>query len=434
MKIKVTQIALAVSTALFISTTAYADKGSNTGSFGFEPIEESANSSDWDATQPWKIPDGFSQTIVSDETDLNIYGEGRTDWHDMNTVNESGKMAGRYLYRTHEVRLGRDDVYDAIGGTVSVVDLKTGETKIIANGSDWTALDGIRWTPWGTIVFAEETAGGRFFEMMLDKKDLMSGTVIERPAVGLMAHEGIDIGSDGSIYVVDEHRGQSSGCEGVEGHCGGGVYKFVPHLYGNLESGDLYMLKVTGEDGVGMGEWVGPIDAANVRLSGTEFGGTSYQRPEDLEIIANTLYVAVTEGSRDEFGDQKYDGRVIAVNLNSMKVTNFVKAGMNVPLEIGKPGDEIFQSGLDNPDNLAESPDGKLIIIEDNKPSDIWIAGKDHNGDGAADNVWLFGSLTDPGAEGTGIYFGKDPKTLFVNIQHSANEDGDATWAITKEK
>lgn len=163
MKIKVTQIALAVSTALFISTTAYADKGSNTGSFGFEPIEESANSSDWDATQPWKIPDGFSQTIVSDETDLNIYGEGRTDWHDMNTVNESGKMAGRYLYRTHEVRLGRDEVYDAIGGTVSVVDLKTGETKIIANGSDWTALDGIRWTPWGTIVFAEETAGGRFF-------------------------------------------------------------------------------------------------------------------------------------------------------------------------------------------------------------------------------------------------------------------------------
>jgi hypothetical protein len=48
--------------------------------------------------------------------------------------------------------------------------------------------------------------------------------------------------------------------------------------------------------------------------------------------------------------------------------------------------------------------------------------------------VWLFASLSDPSAEGTGIYFGKDPKTLFINIQHSAEDDGDATWAIRKLK
>jgi len=428
-----TNLIIVTSAALSFSCQVSADKGSSTGPFAFEPILESANTEDWDPAAPWIIPAGFSQSIVSDETALNIYGEGRTDWNDMNTVNESGKMAGRYLYRTHEVRLGRDEVYDAVGGTVSVVDLKTGEAKVIANEIDWTALDGIRWTPWGTLVFAEETAGGRFFEMMLDKKDLMTGTVVERPAVGLMAHEGIEIGSDGAIYVVDEHRGQSTGCENVEGHCGGGIYKFVPAQYGNLESGDLYMLKVTGDDGVGQGEWVGPINPSDVRLSGTEAGGTSYQRPEDLEIIANTLYIAITEGSRDEFGDQKYDGRVISVNLETMKVSNFVKAGMNAPIEIGKPGDDNFQTGFDNPDNLAQSPDGKLIIIEDNKPSDIWVVSKDHNNDGAAEDVWLFGSLTDPGAEGTGIYFGKDPKKLFVNVQHSAAEDGDATWVITKD-
>ena len=67
-------------------------------------------------------------------------------------------------------------------------------------------------------------------------------------------------------------------------------------------------------------------------------------------------------------------------------------------------------------------------------PSDIWFAGKDHDEDGGADTTWLFASLSDPGAEGTGIYFGKDPKTLFVNVQHSAADDGDATWAITKAK
>jgi len=32
----------------------------------FVPIELSASSSKWDATAPWKLPVGFTQTIVSD--------------------------------------------------------------------------------------------------------------------------------------------------------------------------------------------------------------------------------------------------------------------------------------------------------------------------------------------------------------------------------
>ena len=66
-----------------------------------------------------------------------------------------------------------------------------------------------------------------------------------------------------------------------------------------------------------------------------------------------------------------------------------------------------------------------------------------------ADDVHLFASLRDGswtcddnqggqcfdwgdnGAEATGIYFGKDPKTLFVNIQHAEAELRDGTWAIT---
>ena len=121
-----------------------------------------------------------------------------------------------------------------------------------------------------------------------------------------------------------------------------------------------------------------------------------------------------------------FDGRVLAVNLNSLVVTDYVRPGLNVPVEAGGA------TGFDNPDNLAQTPDGKLIIVEDNNPSDIWIASPDLDGDGAADEVSLFASLTDNAAEGTGIYFGKDPKTLFVNVQHSKVDDGDATWAITK--
>jgi len=156
----------------------------------------------------------------------------------MNTVNETGKDAGRYLYRTHEVR-GVPE-----GGAVSVVDLETGETRILAQDLSWTALDGIRWTPWGTIVFAEETAGGRLLEIILDPNDPMTVMeVIGRPAVGRLAHEGIDLDANGNVYVVDEHRGRSSGCSGVV-PCGGGVYKFVPETYGDLSSGSLYVLGI----------------------------------------------------------------------------------------------------------------------------------------------------------------------------------------------
>jgi hypothetical protein len=422
-------VAFAVSAVLAASGRMTLAESSTTGPFGFDPIDASASSAGWNPAAPWKIPAGFTQSVVSNESGLNIYDGGRDDWNDMNTVNETGKQAGRYLYRTHEVR-GVPE-----GGAVSVVDLETGVASILAQDTSWTALDGIRWTPWKTVVFAEETAGGRFFEIILNA-DMVTGTVVDRPAVGRLAHEGIDIAPDGAIYMVDEHRGLSEGCASGT-PCGGGVYKFVPDTRGDLSSGSLYVLRVidnADSEGLGQAEWVGPIDPLNARQSGSEFGGTSYQRPEDLEIIGSTLYVAITEGTRDPFGDQNYDGRVIAINLDTMLVSDFVKPGYNVPVEISTPGNPGFQTGFDNPDNLAESPDGKLIIIEDTVPSDIWFAGKDHDNDGMADGVWLFGSLSDPGAEGTGIYFGKDPMTLFVNVQHSAADDGDATWAISPIK
>ena len=427
-KMLATAVAAAMATTMIISSNVIADRkdeGSKSGPFGFTPIKESANSADWDATVPWKLPEGFTQTIVSDETDLNVFDGRRNDWPDMNTVNESGKMMGRFMYRTHELR------GQAEGGAVSVIDLKTGETTILTQDPSYQALDGVRWTPWGTVLFAEETAGGRLLEITLNDDMVSAASVDARPAVGLLAHEGIDLDADGNVYVVDEHRGRSVGCDGVV-PCGGGVNKFVPNNYGDLSSGELFVLKVTGPDGTGQGEWVGPIDPANARTSGSEFGGQSYQRPEDLEIIGDTLYVAVTEGPRDEKGKEFYEGRVIAIDLKTMTVGNFIKPGVNVAVEIGKPGEEGHQAGWDSVDNLAETPDGKLVIIEDNKPSDIWIATTRTNKFGASKGVWHFGSLSDPGAEGTGIYFGKDPHTMYVNVQHSAAADGDATWAITK--
>jgi hypothetical protein len=419
-------------------------------------IDGSANKADWNPAAPWKLPAGVTQRVVSSEANLNIYGDGYDDWNDMNTLNETGLDAGRYMYRTHEVRMGdgSPSSVNSVGGSVSVVDLTTGEAKILANiggynttgyggYGGYNSLDGILWTPWGTLLFAEENEGGRLFEAVLDPNDpTKTLSVNDRPAVGRMSHEGIEVDDAGNLYVIDEHRGRTDGCtiDGVTVKpCGGGIYKFVPTNPNDLSSGNLYALAVSGADGVGKGSWVGPIDPENVQASGTQAGGQSYQRPEDLEIINNVLYAAITEGPRDTattdgtlgFKSELYEGRVISIDLSTMEVKNFIKPGVNVAVEIGKPGEVGHQSGFDSVDNLAKIGD-VLVMIEDNVPSDIWYASaSDVNSFGAANNVTLFASLTDPGAEGTGIYYHpSQPTTLFVNVQHSDADDGDATWAF----
>ena len=399
--------------------------------FGFNPavagtlpahIQKSANPAYWNPASPWKLPAGYIQTRVSNESDLNIYNRSRNDMTDMNTVNETGPDAGRFLYRTHEVENAAE------GGALSVVDLKSGTTRLLAQNPSWNMVDGIRWTPWGTFLFAEEKPDGRLFEFILDP-GMISGTAVQRDAVGRLAHEGIDIDAHGNIYVVDEWKGLTSGCGFVP--CGGGIYKFVPDRYGDLSSGKLYVLKIikgNRQEGLGQAIWEGPINPLNARKHGSHKGGQSYQRPEDLEIIGNTLYAAVTEGTPDADGNPKYAGRVIAIDLVTLRVSDYVKPGVNVPEEAGRIGDANYVTGLKHPDNLAETPDGNLMIMEDNMPSDIWVA----VGDGpVARQVYLFASLSDPKAEGSGIYFDPvDKKTLYVNVQHSAASDGDGTWAI----
>lgn len=382
------------------------------GPMSFEPIAGTpydAAAADW--TEPFVVPTGFTQNLVADEAILDIY-PGEDDLNDMNTVNETGPQAGRYLYRTHEV---------GENGSLSVVDLETGAAEVLLQRADFNRLDGLRWTPWGTLLFAEETAGGRLFEAILDPKDPSRVIdVVERTEVGVMRHEGSEALPDGTVFVIDELNG-------------GSIYKFVPTKRGDLSDGQLYALKLTGltdaeqlwnpatnANKVGGFEWVAldmttvvaDTDAAANAVSATEFG-----RPEDVEVIGSTLYVANTS-----------EDRVVAIDLNQQILTSYVQAGVNVPVENAGAG----VTGFNNPDNLAQGPDGALWIVEDNYLSDVWVAGKDRNHDGTADSVEQFASLKDTGAEISGIYFGKDPRTLFLNVQHPDKPQADGTWTISK--
>ncbi len=409
------------------------------GPMAFNPIAGSAYGMEFDpsvATAPWVIPEGYVQAIVSDETDLDIYVGN--DWNDMNTVNETGAHAGRYLYRTHEVRGGNSARVDGgSGGAVSVVDLKTGVAKEVVGRADWEALDGILWTPWQTVLFAEEAGttalpdpdhpaatAGLVYELKLDKHDLTRAqSVTVRPLLGALAHEGIETDAQGNVYVIDEDRR-------------GSIYKFVPTQYGDLSSGQLYALKVKGGAKTGAAEWVA-LDMAQAQIranvAARAVAATEYCRPEDIERLGSTLYVALTCEDVDNPANTSGRGAVMAVELGDKPVVSYVvAAGKNAPIENQAAG----ITGFKGPDNLASGPDGKLWIVEDNAYSDIWVydpRSNDANGDGYRDGVHLFASLKDKPAEGSGIYFGKDPHTLYVNVQHSGTGN-DKTMAITKRK
>jgi hypothetical protein len=424
---------------LIAAFAAHAHAGSVVdGPMAFNPIAGSAYGMEADpgiATEPWVIPAGYVQSIVSDESDLNIYLAH--DWNDMNTVNETGKHAGRYMYRTHEVRGGNSARVDGgSGGAVSVLDLKTGVAKEVVGRADWEALDGIVWTPWQTVLFAEEAGtsalpdpdvphatSGLLYELKLDRHDPMSAeSVTVRPMLGALAHEGIEIDAEGNVYVIDEDRE-------------GSLYKFVPDTYGDLSSGQLYALRVMNGAKTGAAEWVA-LDMTQAQIkahaAATAVGATEYCRPEDIERIDSTLYVALTCEDVNNAANTSGPGAVMAVELGDKPIVSYVVAGgKNAPLE--NPSTGI--TGFKGPDNLAHGPDGKLWIVEDNAYSDIWVydpRSKDANGDGYRDSVHLFASLKDKPAEGTGIYFGKDPHTLFVNVQHSGTGN-DKTMAITRQ-
>ena len=383
---------------------------------GFTPLPSSAVCSVGGGLEQIVLPTGFVSTMVASEPSF-------PDNIDMNTVNETGNDPGRYLYRTHEI---------APNAGVSLTDLETGETHIVARRNDWERFDGIVWTPWGTILAAEEinpsasnipdpdfpaaTAG------LLYEIDPQSGASHARPAVGVKSHEGARFDAQGNLYGISERAP-------------GFIFKFVADRRGDLSSGQLYALRLVQDlgDRTGPAEWVA-LDRAQVQINADAaaeaVGATGYARPEDVETGTSTgrdahgnfLYVAVTG-----------EDRVLAIDLSAGPngrafVSDYVRDGVNAPAD------------FDLPDNLALDQNGNLFIAEDpgggaptkTKGDDIWVTQPDPANPRQGLPVQRFASITDCQAEPTGIYFSKSGRTLFVDIQHRGGDGRDGAFGIQK--
>lgn len=405
------------------------------GPFQFDPLPASTvcTVAGGNPVKPFVVPAGFDQVAVASEP---AYGDDA----DMNTLNETGPRAGRYLYTAHET---------GGNGSLSVTDLTTGVTRTMVQRADWERLDPTVWTPWGTILIAEETNAAAFrdpqypaavaglvYEVFPSASDpTVADSVVARPALGSKSHEGMRFDPQGNLYSISERNP-------------GYIFRFVPDRRGDLSSGQLYALKVTTPTGdrTGPAEWI-PLDRAAVQvdasLEGDRVHATGYNRPEDVEIAtstgnnhggANTLYVAVTSPTAPN-----PDNRVLGIDLREPAggsehatafVYDYVRVGLNATTE------------FEWPDNLALDRAGNLYIAEDpggnfrngtgkTKGDDIWAA-TPNKGDshGPASSVVRFASLTDCDAEPTGIYFDQGGHTLFVNAQHRGGDRLDKTMAI----
>lgn len=372
------------------------------------------------------------------------------DLWDMNTQNEFGKDAGRYVYRTHEVGAGlAGSPPRAPGGAqVTVIDLKTGVTRNLAERTDWERFDGIVWTPWGTILAAEEVItagakdpdvpqalGGLVYELFIDRDEPWKldpsreritpgdGTTDDaqdgiraRPAVGAKSHEGLRFDKRGYLYGIAESRGESQ--RPPETNVSGAIFRFIPDRKGDLSTGQLSAYdSPNGKDGEG--RWL-PLDRGAVQVDADReafFAGVNrYERPEDVETGESTgkdllnggqtLYVAITDDS--PLDDPTFEEGVFNLDLRKKERPFGYRY-------IGKAVGNATEPPFTSADNLALDGEGNLAITEDGGPQgggdDIWIAAPPAQDDDGgrryepARTVQRFASIKDCDAEPTGIYF-----------------------------
>lgn len=335
---------------------------------------------------------------------------------------------------------------------VQRVALADGKVETIVRGTN--SCDGIRTTPWGTVLFTEEDDDGGAYELfdpltttevsITDRKTgetTDAAKVVRRMALPTMAWEGLHILPSGVVYAGDELRPGDSDILDADG---GAIFKFVPETPATggaitdpaaspFAAGSVYAMQVSCYgDKVQFGQgcetgaagWI-KVKASKARAQANFAGATGYYRPEDLH--ADPTYTG--EGIRfcwtntGNEGARNYAETMCAIDLAPTEVAMGEKDGkkfFHTTVTRFIEGDKDFNSM----DNLAFQPgSGNLYVIEDHQNGDVWAClpdGADRNlkSDGCVKML----SVKDSTAEPTGFMFSDDGATAYVNIQHSDDE------------
>ena len=340
------------------------------------------------------------------------------------------------------------------------INISTGLVETIVTGT--TACDGVRTTPWGTILFSEEAGGGanggRVYELInplattgvsLDRTTgVFSGgtgavNLAVRPALGRSSFEGFAVFKNGIVYYGNENRPSS-------GTAGGAYFKYVPNTpravnapaianltQSPLTSGDIYGLRLGKRSGntdygmgnsIGLGTWISvctdaACDNADLQALSATNKLTGYYRPEDLDIdraqeaIGNVRFCGPNTGN--EAVDHNW-GEVICITDGTLAdaVANTAVPEVQY-LVIGGPDFAM-------PDNIAYQPGrGNWLIHEDGdsdvtgRNNDLWDCLPDgQDPDLLSDGCVRVASLNHLNAEWTGGIFDATGTRFFVAAQH----------------
>jgi len=424
------------------------------------PLAASAGPTADEATPVTLSNPAFQQRSVADRmTQLAAGAPNSGNW-DMITANETGPQKGRFLFT----------VFETGQSGVQRHDVATGSTETIwfsPQPGGHVAFDATYWTPWGTLITAEESwcsdpAGcttspyGRLFELRnpttapaitepLTDASNDGAEFVHQNVIPRTSHEGIQFDKAGNMYFIDELNG-------------GSLYKYTPAASwgeiqagrsGYFSAGQTSVLRVgdgNTPNATGSFTWVPITDATGAALPGaititdpngvtsvdarnttdlSAFKGTDYQRPEDMQLqtVHGAEYLYVTTTTTHEVYRLALDTDTVAV-FASRATTDLAT-------------DVSVGSAWANPDNLAIDHDGNIYIVEDRSGAvddDIWFA-RDINQDGDlsddGEGVARWASNGTLGSEFTGLYF--DPtnkRRAWVNIQHP-DSGNDRTIEIT---
>ena len=370
---------------------------------------------------------------------------------------------------------------DKLTPSVQVIDLQTRAVTTLVRGM--TICDGIRTTPWGTVVATEEdfvSDTGAVYEILdpltNDEFTILergsgdgparivdqvgrdaSERIIKRTAFPVIRYEGFLIHESGVVIAGDEERPGSYEPGDTDG---GGVYKFIPtNLYepatgpiasldqSPLIAGTTYALQVSCRDDiqqfgqgceVGNGAWIplrpavaseASLDVGATRIgreAAYAAGATAYYRPEDLHRDPMFSDPDRPDAVRFCFA---VTGNHAGGNYGEVQCA----IDRDVTAATGTTGEIVVNRFIEGspafsqPDNLAFQPiTGVLFVVEDNGTSrgnsDVWACLPD----GADDDIKSDGcvrllKLADGSAESTGFVFTPDGTEAYFAIQHSAD-------------
>ena len=334
--------------------------------------------------------------------------------------------------------------------SVQRIHLGSGAVATILRGM--AHCDGIRLTPWRTILATEETADGGAYEILKplvtsehsvvsrgtgevrDAAGRIATRVAKRPALPTIAWEGIAISRRGVIIAGDELRPGTT----AEDADGGTLYKFVPSrpyagggIGGDLArsplaGGAVFALQIGCTAGgetygqgceVGAGNWL-EVNAATARQDADARRATGYYRPEDLQLDPRFTpppdepsairWCWTNSGNAAAF---HYSEVVCGVDREPDAARSAVV--VNRFLE----GDPSFNSF----DNLEFHPTrAQLWVLEDDANGDVFACladGRDR--DIKSDGCIRVASVKDSSAEPTGLLFSNDGRRAYLSIQHS---------------